>query len=148
MAKYIWPTCQLENSMDDCILLKAKNTRSLAIAWRCNIFGMHQTCSTCSLPFTRRHVECAAHPIHGDLASEYHQWTTDQTDGPNYTIIDHLFNQKRFGLFNHVITALKAKHQNRNTHIQLELYNHDDFKVAKIAVSGAIGSTGLLRLSI
>jgi hypothetical protein len=120
MARYIWPTCRLENGMDACLMLKSKNTRSLAIAWRCNTFGMHQTCKTCSMPFTRRHVECAALPIHGDLATEYLQWKTNQTFGPNYTILDHLLNRKRFGLFKQAITALKANLQNRSIHIQLE----------------------------
>ena len=70
MAQYISQECRLENGMDVCLTIQSPLISKLAIAWRCNGFGIHQTWKTCNEPFTRSHTECSDLGIHGDLAGE------------------------------------------------------------------------------
>ena len=111
MAQYISPECRLANGMDACLTIQTPLTRKLAIAWRCNGFGVHQKCKTCNEPFTRRHTECIDLGIYGDMAGESRVLALSGTRGPLYTQLDHCLNTRKYHLFNKGILALIANLQ-------------------------------------
>ena len=108
LARYISPECRLANGMDACLTIQSPLTRKLAIAWRCNGIGIHQTCKTCNEPFTRRHTECIDLGIYGDLAGEGRVLAIAGTRGPVYTLLDHCLNTRKYHLFNKGILAIIA----------------------------------------
>jgi hypothetical protein len=108
MARYISSDCREENGMDACLKIKDKKTRTLAIAWRCNSFGIYKKCILCKIPFSRRHTECTSLGIHGDLYKNFQKIKNSGTKGPLYTILDHLLNMRKYHLFAKAMELIAA----------------------------------------
>ena len=110
LSALIDDSCRTDIGMDSVLEIPDSKIRSLAIAWRTNTFGLRATCTQCSSPFNRGHVNtCFTHSINGKLALSYERTKNlPLTFIRKYTILDHLLNVKRHDLFYREICLLQA----------------------------------------
>jgi hypothetical protein len=108
MAQYISQECREENGMDACLKILERKIQTLAIAWRCNSFGVYKKCKKCNIPFNRRHTDCVDLGVHGDLYNEFLITKNSGQRGSLYTIVDHLLNKRKYHLFAKAMEQLTA----------------------------------------
>ena len=108
MAAYINESARMDNGMDACLCIQNAKTRSLAISWRCNTFGIYHVCKTCNTAFTRRHVNCIEHIIGRQLRLSYEKAILEGQYMETYTILDHILNLRKYHLFEKITETLRT----------------------------------------